>query len=396
MAHDDGARTALPTLRPSPRSDRGAGRVPAPATSARRDQGGRRRAASSEKGRAADEQADLRKCLQEPAPRALGRTNARGLRAQGSSDRRRADLTETCELHRERRWSVLGGRDRADGRGSAARPGRVRRRAPARSRIPRRTSAAAPLQVGPAHDAAKKRGVDVLGLVPSGRSLLLALAGVSIAVGLYGLARETSLFAVRSVEVEGASAPVAAYVRAALRSYEGRSLVAVDAGAVEQRADALPAVRSAVVDRAFPHTIRIRIAPEMPVAVLRRGSESWLVSARGRVIQTIERGSRPKLPRIWLPSVTELQAGAFLADAPGALAARSLAALVGSGFPDRISFVRALNGQITLGLRGGLEIDARGVLPLLALPGKGGPDYLDLTVPERPVAGRNPQPSGLA
>jgi cell division protein FtsQ len=253
----------------------------------------------------------------------------------------------------------------------------------------------------------RKRGFDVLGLVPSGRSLLLALAGVSIAVGLYGLARETSLFAVRSVEVEGASAPVAADVRAALRSYEGRSLVAVDAGAVEQRADALPAVRSAVVDRAFPHTIRIRILPEVPVAVLRRGSESWLVSARGRVIQTIERGGQPKLPRIWLPSATELQAGAFLADAPGALAARSLAALVGSGFPDRISFVRALDGQITLGLRGGLEIElgppvdlrlkiaiARGILPLLALPGKGGPDYLDLTVPERPVAGRNPQPSG--
>jgi cell division protein FtsQ len=253
----------------------------------------------------------------------------------------------------------------------------------------------------------RKRGFDVLRVVPSGRSLLLALGAVSIAVGLYGLARETSLFAVRSIEVEGASGAVATDVRSALRSYEGRSLVAVNAGAVEQRADALPAVRSAVVDRAFPHTIRIRIVPEEPVAVLRRAGESWLASARGRVIQSIERGSRPTLPRIWLPSATELQEGAFLSDAPGALAARSLAALVGSGFPNRISFVRALDGQITLGLRGGLEIElgppvdlrlkiaiARGILPLLALPGKGGPDYLDLTVPERPVAGRNPQPSG--
>jgi cell division protein FtsQ len=212
---------------------------------------------------------------------------------------------------------------------------------------------------------------------------------------------------VRAIVVEGASAAVAADVRTALQSYEGRSLVAVDAGAVEQRADALPSVRGAVVDRAFPHTLRIRVVPEVPVAVLRRGSDSWLVSARGRVIRAIERGSLPKLPRIWLPSSTELQAGAFLADAPGALAARSLSALVGSGFPDRISFVRALNGEITLGLRGGLEIQlgppmdlrlkvaiARGILPLLALPGKGGPDYLDLTVPERPVAGRNPKPSG--
>jgi len=253
----------------------------------------------------------------------------------------------------------------------------------------------------------RKRGFDVLRVVPSGRSLLLSLAAVSIALGLYGLARGTSLFAVRSIEVAGAEGAVAEDVSAALRSYRGRSLVAVDAGAVEQRADALAGVRSAVVDRAFPHTIRIRIVPEVPVAVLRRGGESWLVSARGRVIRTIERGSRPTLPRIWLPSATDLQAGAFLADAPGALAARSLTALVGSGFPDRISFVRALDGQITLGLRGGLEIQlglpvdlrlkiaiARGILPLLALPGKGGPDYLDLTVPERPVAGRNPQLSG--
>ena len=253
----------------------------------------------------------------------------------------------------------------------------------------------------------RKRGFDVLRFVPSGRSLLVGLAAVSIAVGLYGLARETSLFAVRAIDVEGAQGAVAADVSAALRSYQGRSLVAVNVGAVEQRADAIASVRSAVVDRAFPHTLRIRVVPETPVAVLRRGSESWLVSARGRVIRTIDRGNRPTLPRIWLPAITELREGAFLADAPGALAARSLTALVGSGFPDRISFVRALDGQITLGLRGGLEIQlgvpvdlrlkiaiARGILPLLALPRKGGPDYLDLTVPERPVAGRNPQPSG--
>jgi cell division protein FtsQ len=253
----------------------------------------------------------------------------------------------------------------------------------------------------------RKRSFDVLRFVPSGASFLVGLAVIAIAAGLYGLARETSLFAVRTIVVEGASPAVAAEVRSALRSYEGRSLVALGAGAVEQHADALAGVRSAVVDRAFPHTLRIRVVPEVPVAVLRRGSDSWLVSARGRVIRTIERGTLPTLPRIWLPPATELQKGAFLADAPGALAARSLAALVGSGFPDRISFVRALDGEITLGLRGGLEIQlgppvdlrlkiaiARGILPLLALPGQGGPDYLDLTVPERPVAGRNPQLSG--
>jgi cell division septal protein FtsQ len=181
----------------------------------------------------------------------------------------------------------------------------------------------------------------------------------------------------------------------------------VDAGAVAERVDGLPAVRRSVVDRAFPHTLRIRVVPEIPVAVLRRGADSWLVSARGRVIAPVGLGTHRTLPRIWVPARTEIDLGTLLGDEPGALAARSLAALVGSGFPNRIAFVRALDGQITLGLRGGLEIHlgapvdlrlkiaiAHGILPALALPGQGGPDYLDIAVPERPVAGRNPQPGG--
>jgi cell division protein FtsQ len=243
--------------------------------------------------------------------------------------------------------------------------------------------------------------------VPSGRSLAIGALIVVFAVALYALARGTPMFAVRTIEVEGASPTLVAEVRAELRSFDGRSLVAVNGGAVEQRLNGLATVRSSVVDRSFPHTLRIRVLPEVPVAVLRRGAESWLVSARGRAITMVRLGSRHDLPRIWLPTRTEIAKGAFLVDEPGALAARSLAAFVGSGFSSRIAFVRALDGQITLGLRGGLEIQlgapidlrlkiaiARGILPQIALPRAGGPDYLDITVPERPVAGRNPQPSG--
>jgi cell division protein FtsQ len=243
--------------------------------------------------------------------------------------------------------------------------------------------------------------------VPSGRSLAIGALIVVFAVALYALARGTPMFAVRTIEVEGASPALAGRVRAELRSFDGRSLVAVNGGAVEQRLNGLAAVRSSVVDRSFPHTLRIRVLPEVPVAVLRRGGESWLVSARGRAITMVPLGSRHDLPRIWLPTRTEIAKGAFLVDEPGALAARSLAAFVGSGFSSRIAFVRALDGQITLGLRGGLEIQlgapielrlkiaiARGILPQLAVPRAGGPDYLDITVPERPVAGRKPQPSG--
>ncbi len=247
----------------------------------------------------------------------------------------------------------------------------------------------------------------MLRFAPSGRSLAIGVSIVLLALALYGLARGSSMFAVRSIDVESASPALAAAVRAELRSFDGHSLVAVNGDAVEQRVDGLAAVRSSVVDRSFPHTLRIRVLPELPVAVLRRGTEAWLVSARGRVIATIPLGARHDLPRVWLPTRTEIAKGAFLANQPGALAARSLAAFVGSGFSGRIAFVRALDGQITLGLHGGLEIRlgapidlrlkiaiARGILPTLALPRAGGPDYLDITVPDRPVAGRNPQPSG--
>ena len=42
---------------------------------------------------------------------------------------------------------------------------------------------------------------------------------------------------------------------------------------------AVPTVASASFDRAFPHTLRIVIVPEHPVAVLRQGAASWLVSS---------------------------------------------------------------------------------------------------------------------
>ena len=243
--------------------------------------------------------------------------------------------------------------------------------------------------------------------VPSGRSVLVGLALLLIAGGLYGLARETSMFAVQSIRVEGATPALAATVRQELSRYDGRSLVGLDAASVSQRLAGLPAVRSATVDRAFPHTLSVRVVPELPVAVVRRGRDSFLVSARGRVITPVARGAQRELPRIWLPATTDIELGSFLGGRDGGLAARSLAAFVGSGFPGRVTYVRALNGQITLGLRGGLELRlgapvdlplkiaiAHSIVPSLARPAAGGPNYLDLAVPERPVAGRNSQPGG--
>ena len=119
---------------------------------------------------------------------------------------------------------------------------------------------------------------------------------------LYALARETSMFAVQAIEVEGASPALAADVRAELSSLRRPSLVAVNGDAVAQRVDGLPAVRSTTVDRAFPHTLRrFGSSRRCPSRCCVAAPSSWLVSARGRVIAAIPRGAYRTLPRIWLP-----------------------------------------------------------------------------------------------
>ena len=89
----------------------------------------------------------------------------------------------------------------------------------------------------------------------------------------------------------------------------GESLLGLDLAELEHRAEGVPMVASASFDRAFPHTLRIAIVPEIPVAVLRQGSSSWLVADGGRVVAELARGAHPGLPRIWLKRDVEVQLG---------------------------------------------------------------------------------------
>ena len=92
----------------------------------------------------------------------------------------------------------------------------------------------------------------------------------------------TPVFAVERVDVRGAPPELAREVTAATRDLVGQSLVAIDADEVEGTLRALPAVAGVSVDRAFPHTLVVKVAPERPVAVVRRGDSSWLVTGAGQ------------------------------------------------------------------------------------------------------------------
>ena len=132
-------------------------------------------------------------------------------------------------------------------------------------------------------------------VAPTRRSLAIGFSVLAVALCGYLIARESSLFAIDRIEVSGGSRQVRHQVDAALASLVGRPLVGLDGSAVLRKVDALPTVVSASYDRAFPHTLRIRVVPERPAAVLRRGPDSWLVSSRARVMERLASTAVPKL-----------------------------------------------------------------------------------------------------
>jgi cell division protein FtsQ len=190
-------------------------------------------------------------------------------------------------------------------------------------------------------------------------------------------------------------------VRAALADFKGDSLVTLNGAAVVRRLDGLPVVADARYDRDFPHTLRVFVEPERPVAVVRRGPDSWLVSARGRVISSLERGERSTLPRIWVERTVSVSPGGMLGGDP-ARAVRAAASLARSPLHGRVVSVRANPEELTLVLRSGLQLELGDSkdLPLklvvgarIAASARLATGYIDLTVPDRPVSNVNPKPA---
>ena len=265
-----------------------------------------------------------------------------------------------------------------------------------KSRARSRPRARAASAVVPFPRSASGDRLELARIVPSGRSLLTGFLILMTAVSLYAAARTTSAFAVEQIAVEGAPPDVTAQVRKALAPALGESLLEVDLASLAHRAQSIPMVAGATFDRAFPHTLRIAVVPEVPVAVLRQGASSWLAAEGGRVVAELGRGVRLGLPRIWLKRDVEIRLGERVGGLP-LNAVTAVAPLRSRPLPVTVASVAATREALTLVLRTGLELRlgdgsdlavklevARHVLPRLA----GERGYLDLSVPERPVAGQ--------
>jgi cell division protein FtsQ len=283
---------------------------------------------------------------------------------------------------------------RSNFRPSASCPGRKRRgrgevRAVAgrrRSQTPARTGTVA-LARRPPRQAWHARWL------PSGRSLAIGFGLIAAAVGAYVIARETSVFALQRIEVEGASPALAAQIRTELQPLEGGSLVSFSSAAANRRLAGLPQIARVSYDREFPHTLKVTVTVEQPVAVLRKAAEAWLVSRSGRVLQALRPGTYPPLPRIWLAAETDVTVGAPVETGDAVTVA---AALRGARFPAHVLSVQDDgNGQVVMQLAGGVQVrlgDLSNLGVKLAVaaaivPQSSGASYIDVSVPTRAVAG---------
>jgi cell division septal protein FtsQ len=241
--------------------------------------------------------------------------------------------------------------------------------------------------------------------LPGGRTLLVACGFLVLAGSAYAAAVETSLFAVRTLDIVGGSPRAQDELRTALAPELGRSLLRIGGSEIDRRVAAIPDVVGVSYDRRFPHTLHVRIEAERPVLLLRRGkNDTWLVSARARVMRRLRTPKLSSLPRVWIPASMRVTVGETLAPKEGAVAAVALAPLAPGTFPAPVRTVRAADAELTLVLRSGLEIRlgglgdlrlkvaiARRILRAVRADGSS-TGYLDVSVPERPViAGLNSQ-----
>ncbi len=106
-------------------------------------------------------------------------------------------------------------------------------------------------------------------------------------------------FAIRRIEIEGASPAVRAEILAALTDAMGASSLNLDANAVRRRVEALGWVASARVSLEAPEGLRVAVDERTATAVWRIGGEPVLIDRAGVVIEpAFRRADHPDLPLV--------------------------------------------------------------------------------------------------
>ena len=262
---------------------------------------------------------------------------------------------------------------------------------------------AAPLRVVPAavgHGAGAVRA-RVGGLsARSKRRLLLAAALLALLAAVYyGWFRDSSFVAVEEVAVTGLTTEDAPKIRARLTAAaRDQSVLHVDKDALM---DSLPigaAVADLRITTDFPHGMRIEVIQSPAVAVLVAPGKRMPVAADGSLLKGVRAGNVPSVHVGALPGSGRLGRGraqelvAVASAAPRPLRRRitRIRKLPGKGL---VAFMER-GPQLIFGDSGSLATKWAAAAAVLADAESRGAAYVDVSLPDRPVAGgvEVPQP----
>lgn len=223
------------------------------------------------------------------------------------------------------------------------------------------------------------------------RVVLIAAVSLAILAPLGLWLRDSSVVAVTHVTVTGIEGPQADAIRARLTTAaRDMTTLHVRDDELKDAAQAYPIVHSVSAQADFPHTLKIRVNAYEPVASLRAGNQGVAVASDGTLLRGSPSAGLPVVALRTIPGGDRLRepeptrAVRLLGAAPPALRAR-VERVVISG--------RNLIALIQNGPKLYFGDGARPVAKwsaaarVLADSASRGASYVDLRLPERPVAG---------
>jgi cell division protein FtsQ len=118
-----------------------------------------------------------------------------------------------------------------------------------------------------------------------GGRLLATIAAIALFTGATWTITRSALLDVDHITVSGGSVVTPAEAAAGAGLRRGQPMASVDTVAAERRLRRLPWVDTALVERAFPNTVRIRLTERAAVATAARPAGGWVLLDRsGRVL----------------------------------------------------------------------------------------------------------------
>lgn len=234
-----------------------------------------------------------------------------------------------------------------------------------------------------------------LSLPPRFRRRLLAVLALVALLGAVYLVwfRNSSFVRVEKVQVTGLTTERAPQLSAALvHAARGMTTLNVDEGALLRSVRSDPVVRAVYAKPDFPHGLRIEVTENVPRALVVGAGRRVVVAGNGVVLTgqrpegslpTIRLGDPPATGRVGNPSAAELVevAGA----APLALLGHleRITRVAGKG----IVVTMTKGPSIYFGDTSQLEAKWADAAAILADRGSQGASYVDVRMPDRPVAG---------